>query len=145
MAQVEKTVLVGFSAFQMFTLVDQVENYPEFLPWCGGTEVKWRDDLSTVATVNIDYLGIKQRFTTENSKQVPHLIQMKLQEGPFSHLEGSWRFLELGDDACKIEFNLQYEFSSKILEKVVGPVFSHIANSFVEAFVRRADKVYCVI
>ena len=145
MARVEKTVLVGFSALQMFTLVDQVENYPEFLPWCGGTEVKWRDDLSTVATINIDYLGIKQGFTTENTKQVPHLIQMKLQEGPFSHLEGSWRFLELGEDACKIEFNLQYEFSSKILEKVVGPVFSHIANTFVEAFVRRAEKVYSAI
>jgi len=142
MAQVEKSVLVGYSASQMFALVDQVENYPEFLPWCGGSDVKWRDDMSTVATINIDYLGIKQSFTTENAKQMPHLIQMKLQEGPFSHLEGSWRFVELAPDACKVEFNLHYEFSSRILEKVVGPVFSYIANSFVDAFVHRADKVY---
>lgn len=142
MAQVKKSVLVGYSAQQMFTLIDQVETYPEFLPWCGGTEVKWRDEATTLATIKIDYLGIKQSFTTENAKQVPHLIEMKLQDGPFEHLDGSWRLIELDVDACKIEFDLHYEFSSKMLEKVVGPVFSHIANSFVDAFVRRADKVY---
>lgn len=142
MAHVEKSVLVGYSAQQMFTLIDQVETYPEFLPWCGGTEVKWRDEATTLATINIDYLGIKQSFTTENAKQFPRVIEMKLQDGPFKHLDGSWRFIELDVDACKIEFELHYEFSSKILEKVVGPVFSHIANSFVDAFVRRADKVY---
>lgn len=123
-------------------LVDQVEQYPEFLPWCGGTEVKWRDELTTIATIKIDYLGIKQSFTTNNTKEMPHLINLKLQDGPFSHLEGSWRFVELSAEACKVEFDLHYEFSNKILEKLVGPVFSHIANSFVEAFVQRADKVY---
>ncbi len=123
-------------------LVDQVEQYPEFLPWCGGTEVKWRDELTTIATIKIDYIGIKQSFTTNNTKEMPHLINLKLQDGPFSHLEGSWRFVELSAEACKVEFDLHYEFSNKILEKLVGPVFSHIANSFVEAFVQRADKVY---
>lgn len=145
MAQVEKSVLVGYSAQQMFSLIDQVEAYPEFLPWCGGTEVKWRDEATTLATIKIDYLGIKQSFTTENAKQIPYLIEMKLQDGPFEHLDGSWRFIELDVDACKIQFDLHYEFSSKMLEKVVGPVFSHIANSFVDAFVRRADKVYSTL
>ncbi|TCV90125.1 type II toxin-antitoxin system RatA family toxin [Sulfurirhabdus autotrophica] len=142
MAQVKKSVLVGHSASRMFMLVDQVEQYPEFLPWCGGTEVKWRDELTTLATIKIDYLGVKQSFTTNNTKDMPHLINLKLQDGPFSHLEGSWRFVELNGEACKVEFELHYEFSNKILEKLVGPVFSHIANSFVEAFVQRADKVY---
>ena len=142
MAQVKKSVLVGHSAARMFTLVDQVEKYPEFLPWCGGTDVKWRDEQTTLATIKIDYLGIKQAFTTNNTKEIPHLINLKLQDGPFSHLEGNWRFIELNDEACKVEFDLHYEFSNKILEKVVGPVFSHIANSFIEAFVQRADKVY---
>lgn len=142
MAQVKKSVLVGHSASRMFMLVDQVEQYPEFLPWCGGTEVKWRDELTTIATIKIDYIGIKQSFTTNNTKEMPHLINLKLQDGPFSHLEGSWRFVELSAEACKVEFDLHYEFSNKILEKLVGPVFSHIANSFVEAFVQRADKVY---
>ena len=142
MAQVEKSVLVGYSAQKMFTLIDQVEAYPEFLPWCGGADVKWRDDVTTLATIKIDYLGIKQSFTTKNAKQSPHLIEMELQDGPFKKLDGSWRLIELDVDACKIEFNLHYEFSSKMLEKVVGPVFSHIANSFVDAFVHRAERIY---
>jgi len=142
MAVVEKSVLVGYSAQQMFELVDQVEHYPRFLPWCGGTEVTSRDAETTVATINIDYLSVRQSFTTENSKQEPDLIVMKLKEGPFRELDGSWRFVELGQHACKVEFRLHYEFSSKLLETLVGPVFSHIANSFVDAFVRRAENVY---
>lgn len=142
MAQVNKSILVGYSASRMFALVDQVEEYPQFLPWCGGTEVKWRDETTTVATIHIDYLHIRQSFTTENTKQAPHLIEMKLQDGPFSHLEGSWRFTELDADACKVEFRLQYEFSSRMLEKLVGPVFEYIANNFIDAFTLRAEKVY---
>ncbi len=142
MAQVNKSILVGYSAARMFALVDQVEEYPQFLPWCGGTEVKWRDETTTVATIHIDYLHIKQSFTTENAKREPHLIEMRLQDGPFSHLEGSWRFIELDPQACKVEFSLHYEFSSRMLEKLVGPVFDYIANSFIDAFTHRADKVY---
>jgi ribosome-associated toxin RatA of RatAB toxin-antitoxin module len=142
MAVVEKSVLVGYSAQQMFELVDQVEHYPRFLPWCGGTELKWRDAETTVATISIDYLSVRQSFTTENAKQEPHLMVIKLKEGPFRELEGSWRFVELDQNACKVEFRLHYEFSSKLLETLVGPVFSHIANSFVDAFVRRAENVY---
>lgn len=142
MAIVEKSVLVPHSSQQMFDLVDGVELYPQFLPWCGGTDVKWRDDASTVATVMIDYHRIKQSFTTENAKQIPSLIEMKLQDGPFRHLDGSWRFIALNENACKIEFRLHYEFSSKLLESLVGPVFNHITNNFVDAFVERAERVY---
>lgn len=126
----------------MFNLVDSVEDYPLFLPWCGGTEVKWRDELTTVATIHIDYMGVKQSFTTENSK-LPHAeMNLSLQEGPFTHLQGHWRFLPLGQSACKIEFRLSYTFSSRVLETVLTPVFNHIANTFVDAFVLRADKLY---
>ena len=142
MARVEKSVLVPHTAQQMFDLVDGVENYPQFLPWCGGTDVKWRDEATTLATIKIDYHRIRQSFTTQNSKSIPTLIEMKLQDGPFRHLEGSWRFIPLGEAACKIEFLLHYEFSSKVLESLVGPVFSLITNSFVDAFVQRAEKVY---
>lgn len=142
MAIVEKSVLVLHSAQQMFDLVDGVELYPQFLPWCGGTDVKWRDDASTVATIKIDYHRIKQSFTTENAKQIPSLIEMKLQDGPFRHLDGSWHFIALNESACKVEFKLHYEFSSKLLESLVGPVFNHITNNFVDAFVERAEKVY---
>ena len=142
MAIVEKSVLVLHSAQQMFDLVDGVELYPQFLPWCGGTEVKWRDEASTVATVVIDFHRIKQSFTTENAKQIPSLIEMKLQDGPFRQLDGSWRFTALNESACKVEFRLHYEFSSKLLESLVGPVFNHITSNFVDAFVERAEKVY---
>ncbi|SNR74170.1 Ribosome association toxin PasT (RatA) of the RatAB toxin-antitoxin module [Methylobacillus rhizosphaerae] len=141
MAQVEKTVLVGHSAEHMFNLVDNVEAYPGFLPWCGGVDLLQRDESVTAATLHIDYHGLKQHFTTENHKTFPTSMEIRLKNGPFKHLEGFWRFTPLAENACKIEFKLQYEFSSFLLEKLIAPVFSHIANTFVEAFVQQADNV----
>ncbi|MBV8465049.1 MAG: type II toxin-antitoxin system RatA family toxin [Burkholderiales bacterium] len=123
----------------MFELVDRVEDYPRFLPWCGDTEVHLRDADWTIASVGIDYLGLKSGFTTENRKQ-DGVITMELKDGPFRNLNGAWRFTALADDACKVEFELDYEFSSKALEAVIGPVFSKIASTFVDAFVREADR-----
>lgn len=142
MALVEKSVLVAYSARQMFDLVDDIERYPEFLPWCGATDIKQRSETAVVATLHIDYHHLKHSFTTENARQVPGLIEMRLQEGPFRHLEGSWRFLDLAADACKVEFRLHYEFSSNVLERLVSPVFGMIAGTLLEAFVERAETVY---
>ncbi len=142
MARVEKSVLVAHTPERMFDLVDRIEDYPRFLPWCGGTELVKRDDALTVATIHIAYMGIRQSFTTENMKARPLEMRIKLQDGPFSELEGDWTFVPLGDDACKIEFRLVYAFSSHVLEKLLAPVFGHITNTFVDAFVRRADEVY---
>jgi ribosome-associated toxin RatA of RatAB toxin-antitoxin module len=142
MALVEKTVLVAYSAEQMFTLVDRVEDYPEFMPWCGGASVAEQSGNTVHATVHIDYHHLKQHFTTENVRTPPTQIDITLQDGPFKQLDGSWRFIPLSETACKIEFRLHYEFSNKLLEKLVGPVFHHIANSFVDAFIHRAEKVY---
>jgi len=142
MAEIEKTVLVPYSAEKMFILVDDVARYPEFLPWCGGTSVNPQDETITHATVNINYHHVKHSFSTENKRNPPELIEMTLLDGPFEHLDGHWRFIPLSDDACKIEFRLHYTFSHKILEKLVGPVFHMIANSFVESFIERADSVY---
>lgn len=142
MAVVHKSVLLGYSAEQMFALVDRVEDYPQFLPWCGGVDVKERSEERLVATIQINYHGIKQTFTTENSNQPPTLMKMSLVEGPFKHLEGTWVFKPLREDACKIDFELHYEFSSRLLENLIGPVFNMIANSFVESFRKRAEAVY---
>jgi len=142
MAEIEKTALVEFSAERMFKLVDTVEDYAEFLPWCGGTSVDHQDDKVAHATVKIDYHHVKHSFTTVNTRQPPDLIEMTLLDGPFEKLDGHWRFIPLSDSACKIEFRLHYTFSHKLLEKLVGPVFYMIANSFVEAFIERAEKVY---
>ncbi|KAF3996246.1 type II toxin-antitoxin system RatA family toxin [Glaciimonas immobilis] len=142
MAVVHKTVLLGYSAEQMFALVERVEDYPLFLPWCGGVDVRERVNNKLIATLNIHYHGIKQSFTTENINTAPVEMQMRLVEGPFKHLDGTWTFKSLRADACKIEFDLHYEFSNKILDKLIGPVFSMIANSFVDSFCKRADVVY---
>jgi ribosome-associated toxin RatA of RatAB toxin-antitoxin module len=142
MAEVKKVVLVEHSPEQMFELVDGVETYPEFLPWCGGSEVLERSDVLTVAMLHINYHGIRSHFSTANEKQRPQSMKLRLREGPFRQLEGEWLFKALGEEACKIEFRLRYEFSSKLLEMALGPVFNHIANTFVDAFVKRAGQVY---
>ena len=144
MARVEKSVLVAHTPERMFELVDRVEDYAVFLPWCGGTELKFRDENRTVATIHIAYMGIRQSFTTENIKIHPCEMRIKLQDGPFSELSGDWLFSPLGDDACKVEFRLKYAISNRMLETILAPVFSHITNTFVDAFVRRADEVYPV-
>lgn len=145
MAMVEKSVLIERSARQMFDLVDDVEDYPRFLPWCSQTRVEFRDASRTVATLHINYRSVKSHFTTENEKEIPLRMCIKLVDGPFRRLEGLWHFRPLAENACKIEFRLSYDFSSKVFDKVIGPVFSQIANTFVDAFVRRADEVYGVI
>jgi ribosome-associated toxin RatA of RatAB toxin-antitoxin module len=142
MAVVHKTVLLGYSAEQMFALVDRVEDYPQFLPWCGGVDVKERTEDRLVATLKINYHGVKQSFTTENTNVRPTSMTMRLLEGPFKHLNGTWHFKPLREDACKIDFDLQYEFSNKLIEQIIGPVFNMIANSFIDAFSKRAEVVY---
>jgi ribosome-associated toxin RatA of RatAB toxin-antitoxin module len=142
MNKVEKTVLVMHSAEQMYALVDAVEDYPIFLPWCDAVSALERTDTSTGATLHINYHGIKQSFSTKNHKVFPSFMEIKLQNGPFKHLEGEWRFVALQPNACKIEFKLNYVFANLILEKMIAPVFGHIANTFVDSFVARADKIY---
>lgn len=142
MALVEKSVLIEYSAARMYALVENVAAYPEFLPWCGGTEILKREGNIVRAAITIEFRGIRQRFSTENRADPPQLIEMSLIDGPFRQLDGSWRFKALGEEACKIEFRLHYEFSSKLLEKIFGPVFHFIASTFVEAFVKRAQQLY---
>jgi ribosome-associated toxin RatA of RatAB toxin-antitoxin module len=139
---VEKSVLVAHSAPQMFELVDAVEAYPHFLPWCSDARVSHRDRTRTRATIHMDYRGIKQSFTTDNLKEPPLRMTVQLVEGPFRDLDGEWRFTALTDQACRVDFRLRYQFSSKLLEALVGPVFSHIANTMVDAFVKRADELH---
>ncbi len=142
MAEVRKNVLIEFTSAQMFELVDRVEDYPKFLPWCGGAEVLERSEARTAARLHINYHGIKSHFATENAKTFPEHMAIRLVEGPFKQLEGAWSFKPLGDAACKVEFRLFYEFSSRLVEKAVGPVFHHIATTFVEAFVKRAEQLH---
>jgi ribosome-associated toxin RatA of RatAB toxin-antitoxin module len=142
MAVVHKSVFLGYSAQQMFDLVARIEDYPKFLPWCGGVEIKERNGETVVASVGINYHGVKQSFTTCNENTPGSAIKMKLVDGPFKCLDGVWTFKALRDDACKIDLDLHYEFSSALLAKLVGPVFGMIANSMVDSFCKRAETVY---
>jgi ribosome-associated toxin RatA of RatAB toxin-antitoxin module len=142
MTVIDRSALVGHSAQAMYALVADVESYPQFLPWCDRAAVSPRGPDRTVATLRINFHGLKEEFTTENVDRPGARIDMKLVSGPFRSLEGSWSFTGLGDKGCKVELGLRYEFSSAILEKAIGPVFRNIADSLVEAFVRRAAQKY---
>ena len=142
MAMVEKSVLIGHSAARMYALVADVDAYPQFLPWCSGTEVRQLDAHRAAATLHVNYHGLRLHFTTENQMDEGALIDMTLVNGPFKHLDGFWRFVPLSEQACKIEFQLSYELSGKLVEKIAGPVFNHIANTLVEVFVKRAAVLY---
>jgi len=142
MTDVKKNVIVQHSAEKMFDLVDRIEDYPLFLPWCGGSEVLVRNDEITRASIQIKYSGVNQSFTTQNTKNYPHRIDLKLIDGPFKVLEGHWIFKSISNEACSIDFHLHYEFSNFILDKLISPIFNQIANTFVDGFVAQADKIY---
>jgi ribosome-associated toxin RatA of RatAB toxin-antitoxin module len=138
---VQRSALVGHSAAEMYRLVEEIEAYPRFLPWCSGALVEARDEHRTVGTLHLDFKGVRQQFTTENFKTPDESIEMRLVRGPFRSLEGRWRFVPLAADASRVELELRYEFASAVLGRIVGPVFNHVANTMVDAFVRRADAV----
>jgi ribosome-associated toxin RatA of RatAB toxin-antitoxin module len=142
MTQIDRSALVDYCAQDMYAIAEDIESYPQFLPWCDGAEYASREAGRTVATLHINFHGFKSQFTTENVHQPGRRIDMKLVSGPFRSLEGSWSFTDLGKDASKVEFSLRYEFKSPLVEAAVGRVFRGIAEKFVEAFVRRAGEKF---
>ncbi|SHH87072.1 type II toxin-antitoxin system RatA family toxin [Pollutimonas bauzanensis] len=142
MHTVQRSVLVPYSRAQMFDLVADVAKYPEFMPWCGGTTVHRHDERGMEASITISIAGVKQTFTTRNDHDYPRLITFHLINGPFSTLTGNWEFHELDENACKVVYIMEYAFSSRALEAVVGPIFNRIATSFIDSFTQRAQAVY---
>lgn len=156
MKHVHKSVLLWYSPREMYGLVTDVQAYPQFLPWCDRAEVLENHEDGVSARLHIAFAGVHQSFTTRNINVPMSSVAMRLLDGPFSKLEGAWRFtpiqkpgqadgapVEPADaPACKVEFSLNYAFSSRALSLVVSPVFDRIANTFVEAFVKRAEQVY---
>jgi len=139
---INKSALVPYNSSTMYDVVDDVERYTEFLPWCGSSRVLSRNEREVEASIEIAHRGINKSFTTRNRLQKDELIEMSLVDGPFTHLQGFWRFESLGDLGCKVSLNLEYEFSNKILSIAIGPVFGQIANTLVDAFCKRADELY---
>lgn len=142
MRGLSRSALVPYSPGEMFALVDGIERYPEFLPWCSGSEVHERAEEQVRASIELSRAGISKSFTTLNQNVLAESIHVSLVSGPFRKLDGSWLFHTLGESACKVEFKVNFEFSSALLARVFGPVFEDTVNSLVDAFVRRAEVVY---
>ncbi len=142
MAVINKSALVPYTPKQMFVLVDDVEAYAEFLPWCSNSTVLIRTDSEVTASLEISHSGFQKAFTTRNVYQADSRINMYLVEGPFKKLEGVWQFQALGDQGCKIMLDLEFEFSNRLLGMTFGPLFGQIAGSLVDAFTQRANTIY---
>ena len=142
MKKIARSAIVEHSAAEMYALVEDVEAYPGFLPWCTAAEVHERRPGLTRATLTVGLGGMSHSFTTQNENRPGEAIDMRLVKGPFRRFQGEWRFVALGPAASRIEFRLQYEFSSRTLGRVLAPLFDGIADSMVEAFVQRAAQVY---
>ena len=140
--QIDKSALVMHSAERMFYLVNDVARYPEFLPWCSGTEIHEESSDQIVASMDIARSGIRHRVTTQNRLQSPEWIDIRLVDGPFQNLAGRWHFKPLDDHACKVILTLEFEFSGSLSRMTFGQVFSHAANTMVDAFCKRADQIY---
>jgi ribosome-associated toxin RatA of RatAB toxin-antitoxin module len=145
MNHVKKSVLLGYSAREMYDLVVGVEDYPRFLPWCDKAEVLERSATGMTARLGLHYAGLRHVFTTRNTHQPAESVLVQLVDGPFSQLDGRWLFQPLGSGAtraCKIDFELRYAFSSLAFEAVLSPVFDRVANTLVDCFVKRAEAVH---
>ena len=138
MKRILRSAIVGCSADAFYALVEDIEAYPAFLSWCAAAEVRERTPGRTVARLTLAAKGLRQSFTTENANQPGRAIDMRLLEGPFKRFAAQWRFTPLSAEAVKVEFALEYEFSSRIVAAVLNPVFNSIADGTVDAFARRA-------
>jgi ribosome-associated toxin RatA of RatAB toxin-antitoxin module len=142
MTKIYKSALVIYDAARMYDLVDAIDTYPTFLPWCRSSEVLHRQGELVEARIEIAYGKFNKGFTTRNRHIAGQSIEMQLVDGPFRHLRGVWNFTSLGTDGCKISLDMEFEFTSILLGLTAGPIFSQIANSMVDAFTQRAKQIY---
>lgn len=151
MKHVKRSVLLWYSPREMYELVTAVQDYPKFLPWCSQAEVLERHDDGVTARLTLAKGGVRHAFTTRNTHRDAQQVQVALVDGPFSTLDGTWRFTPVGRAgqaqdadaaACRIDFDLRYAFANVALEALVSPVFDRVADTFVDSFVQRAEQVH---
>lgn len=142
MTSISRKALVPYTPAEMYALVEDIEVYPRFLPWCSNTRVFYRDGDQVKATISIKKRGINFSFATNNRLQRNKMIEMRLLEGPFRHLHGFWRFEALRESACRVSLDLEFELSNRLLRLTITPIFNQITNSLVDAFAKRARDIY---
>ena len=141
MKSITRSAIVEHAAAEIYALVDDIESYPRFLPWCLEARVQ-QSGTRKRATLTVGLSGIQQTFTTENQNQPGRAIDMRLVEGPFRQFSAAWRFTPLGERACQIEYSMRYQFASRTLARLLEPLFNQIADTMVDAFTRRADELH---
>jgi len=142
MPTIKRSALVPYLPAEMFALVDDVKSYPKFLPWCKNARELSRSGDEVRAALDLSRGGFEKSFTTCNRLQKNKMIEMRLIEGPFRHLDGFWRFEFVGETACKVSLDLDFEFANKLVGMAMGPLFNQIANTLVDSFCKRAIDVY---
>lgn len=142
MTLVSRSALVPYSSEVMFRLVEDVDSYHRFLPWCKESRILHRDEDCMQAMIVVSKSGLEKSFTTQNRLHPSKMIDIRLVEGPFRHLSGFWRFQGLPGNACKVALDLEFEFTNRLLGMAFGRVFHQMANTLVDSFVRRADELY---
>jgi ribosome-associated toxin RatA of RatAB toxin-antitoxin module len=139
---VKRSALLPYSPAQMYALVAEVEAYPQFLPWCRRVQVHYRDAVRVRATLDLARGPLHQAFTTENRMEPDRSIEVRLASGPFRHLHGLWQFEPVGEQGCRVNFEMDFDFSSRVLAAALGPVFNEISRQLVDGFRSRAVQVY---
>lgn len=143
MTTITRSSLVIFTPDQMFDLVNDVEAYPSFLPWCRGSQILTKSDTVITASLDLAKGGIHHVFSTKNTLVSGESIDIALIDGPFQHLEGHWQFAMIGDNqGCRIQLDMDFEFSNRIISMALGPIFTQISGSLVDAFCKRAQDIY---
>jgi ribosome-associated toxin RatA of RatAB toxin-antitoxin module len=142
MTIINRNALVSYSVRQMYELVNMIEDYPHFLPWCGASHIISRSEHEVQAALDITWKGMSKSFSTRNVLHPYDRIEITLINGPFKHLEGCWSFVKLDNLACKVCLDLEFEFAGGVMDVLFQPIFNHIANSLVDAFCKRAVEVY---
>lgn len=143
MTTITRSALVMYTPDQMFDLVNDVEAYPRFLPWCRGSRIISKNEDVICAALDIAKGGIHHEFSTRNVLDHGNSIRIELIDGPFRHLEGHWQFKPIGDrQGCRIQLDMDFEFSTRLLDLALGPVFTQISGSLVDAFCKRAQEIY---
>jgi ribosome-associated toxin RatA of RatAB toxin-antitoxin module len=142
MHQISKSAIVAYSCKQMYQLVNQINDYPQFLNWCSSTDILNQTEQEITASVSINKSAFRQTFTTLNTLTPNARIDMQLKDGPFKQLNGAWIFTPLNDNACKISLELEFSFASKLVDMAIAPIFTLISNTQLDAFVERAKQIY---
>ena len=142
MTTIKRNALVPYTAADMFTLVNDLRAYPDFLPWCDEVKIHDESPDEIKATVHFSRRGLSAAFTTRNRLQINKMIEMRLLDGPFRHLQGFWRFEPVGDAGCKIHLDMEFEIANPVLRLTIGPLFKQIANSLMDAFIARARDIH---